>query len=208
MTLFIKKPKNSRSLSKRKPVLGVGVNDVDYMIEIRINGKRLVCPAYRAWKHILRRCYCERFLSKNETYRGVSVCNEWLSLSNFTDWYEKNSIPGWQIDKDLLTDSRVYSPETCIYVPRWLNNFTEDHRSARGDFKIGVCRGIGGNGFIAQCSNPNGGSAYIGTFSTEDDAYKAWLKRKLRIAKDLKSHMDLIDERIYPRVIEIIKRLK
>lgn len=205
---FERRPANARSSAKRRLVLGVGINDADYMIEIRVEGKRFVCPAYRAWKHILRRCYCKKFLSENQTYIGVSVCDEWLTFSKFKHWYEINYVGGWQIDKDILTGSRVYSPETCIYVPRWLNNLTEDHRAARGDLKIGVCRGFNGVGFIAQCSNPFKSSAYIGTYKTEEEAYQAWLGKKKEIALILKQKMDEIDARIYPRVIQIIEELK
>lgn len=205
---FEYRPANLRSAAKRRLVLGVGINDAEYMIEIRIDGKRLVCPAYRAWKHILRRCYCKKFLSENQTYIGVSVCDEWLVFSNFKRWYDENYVEGWQIDKDILTSSRVYGPESCIYVPRWLNNLTEDHRSARGDLKIGVCRGFNGVGFIAQCSNPFKSSAYIGTYNTEEEAYQAWLSKKKEIAFILKRKMDEIDARIYPRVIQIIEELK
>ena len=73
MHKFEYRPSNSRSAAKRRLILGVGINDADYMIEVRIDGKRLVCPAYRAWKHILRRCYCKKFLSENKTYIGVKV---------------------------------------------------------------------------------------------------------------------------------------
>ena len=120
---------NALSIAKRRLILGVGINDADYMAEIRVDGKRVVCPAYRAWKHILRRCYCDKFLSKNETYREVKVCDEWHIFTNFKKWWDDNHVSGWQIDKDLLTDSKEYSPESCLYVPRWLNNFIEDHRN-------------------------------------------------------------------------------
>lgn len=205
---FVEVPANSLSKAKRGLILGVGVNDAPYMAEIRVNGKRIVCPAYRAWKHILRRCYCDKFLSENKTYSEVKVSEEWHLFSNFKKWFEENHVEGWQIDKDILTDSKMYSKETCIYVPRWLNNLTEDHRSARGEFKIGVCRARGGVGFLAQCSDPRRSSSYIGVYPTEDEAHKAWLKKKKEIAFMFKKQMDDIDNRIYERVITIIKRLK
>ena len=39
-------------------------------------------------------------------------------------------------------------------------------------------------------------------------AYQAWRNRKLKIAAELKSKMDDIDVRIYPRIIEIISNSK
>jgi hypothetical protein len=203
---FTRIPANALSIAKRRPVLGVGINDSDYMAEIRVNGKRVVCPAYRAWKHILRRCYCKKFLSENPTYKGVSVCNEWLFFSGFMKWFDKNHKPGYQIDKDLLTDSKVYGPDSCIYVPRWLNDFTEDHGRARGEFKIGVTRHRDKGGLLSACSNPFGGPSYIGVFNDEEEAHKAWKSKKLEYALALKPKMDEIDERIYHRVVKIIER--
>ena len=39
-------------------------------------------------------------------------------------------------------------------------------------------------------------------------AHQAWRNRKLKIAAELKSKMDDIDVRIYPRIIEIISNSK
>lgn len=206
--MVITKKANALSKAKRKLVLGVGINDSDFMAEIRVDGKRQVCPAYRAWKHILRRCYCEKFLSKNPTYTEVTVCDGWLSFSNFREWWIENHVDGWQIDKDLLTDNKEYSPESCLYVPRWLNNLTEDHRNARGEFLIGACYDTRRSCFVAQCSNPEGGSAYVGSFATQEEAHNAWVARKIEIATKLKPEMDKIDGRVFNRVIEIIRGSK
>ena len=48
---------------------------------------------------------------------------------------------------------------------------------------------------------------HLGCFKTEDEAYKAWLGRKIKIVEAAKSEMDAIDKRIYPRVLEIINRM-
>ena len=208
MSDFKRVPANALSIAKRKPILGVGINDSDYMAEIRIDGKRLVCPAYRAWKHILRRCYCKKFLAENPTYEGVKVCDEWILFSGFLRWFDRNYIPGYQIDKDLLTDERVYGPSTCLYVPRWLNNFTEGHGRARGDLMIGVTKDKSRGNFMSLCSNPEGGSAYVGVFDSEHDAHLAWKTKKLEYALALKPKMDAIDSRIYNRVVQIIERMQ
>lgn len=51
------------------------------------------------------------------------------------------------------------------------------------------------------------GGKFIGYFDSEDDAYEAWLNRKLEIAFELKPEMDKIDIRIYQCVINIIRNL-
>ena len=62
----------------RSLICGVGVNDANYAT----SGKRM-CPFYRRWINMLERCYSEKFQEKNPTYRGCSVCEEWLTFSNF-----------------------------------------------------------------------------------------------------------------------------
>ena len=54
----------------------------------------------------------------------------------------------------------------------------------------------------------NGRLVTIGRFKTPEAANLAWRARKLEYAAQMKNDMDAIDERIYPRVVEIINRAK
>ena len=59
-----------------KLVCGVGVNDLGYRTEVREwvtenGGKRIrktvfKCPYYTAWADMLRRCYSEEYLERNQ----------------------------------------------------------------------------------------------------------------------------------------------
>ena len=189
-------------------VCGVGVNDADYITQPIIDGKRVRCPAYDAWKGILTRCYSAKHHRRRPTYIGVKVCEEWLGFMAFRKWWVENHVDGWQLDKDLLSDNRIYSPETCIFVPSWLNHFTIDCGAARGEWPIGVYFDRRRRKFESRCRHPFGKKELRGRFSTPDEAHAAWLARKLEIAHELKHLMDDIDARIFPRVIEIISRSK
>lgn len=198
-----------RSESQRGLVYGVGVNDAPYCTETRIDGKRVACPAYIAWFCMLKRAYSAKYHAKNPTYSGVKVCEEWKNLCAFRDWWMVNQVDGWQLDKDLMSDSREYSPETCIFVPAWLNLFTTDRGAARGAHPIGVSFHKGTGRFLAQCCNPiTNKRIYLGYFNAPEEAHLAWLKRKLELAIELKPNMDSIDLRIYPRIVEIINNAK
>ena len=48
------RPRGRRST---KLTYGFGVNDAPYQVKPIVNGKRLVCPYYRKWHNMLRRCY-------------------------------------------------------------------------------------------------------------------------------------------------------
>lgn len=190
-------------------VYGFGVNDSDYPIARVINGSLARCKAYDTWKDLIRRCYSEKHQKKWPTYIGVTVCDEWQSFMAFREWWLENHVDGWHLDKDLLTDNRQYSPENCIYVPAWLNTFTVDRNAVRGEFPIGVDYNKASKSFRSRCRNPIDGSREeITGFKTPEAAHLAWRARKLEYAVQMKNEMDAIDERIYPRVVEIISRAK
>lgn len=200
---------NGRSESKRGLVQGVGINDAPYCTQPRIDGKLGVCPAYRAWASMLERARSNKFHEKHETYKCVSVCEEWHSLMSFRKWWMENQVDGWHVDKDILSDSREYSPETSLFAPAWLNNFTIDCGSARGACPIGADFHKGSGRFRARCRNPVSKKLeHLGYFHTPEEAHLAWRTRKLELALDLKPKMDEIDQRIYPRVVEIINNAR
>lgn len=199
---------SNMSLAKRGLVYGVGVNDAPYHTQPIINGKK-VCPAYQAWIGVLARAYDAKFHAKKPTYSGVKVCDEWHSFMSFRKWWLENQVDGWELDKDILSDAGVYSPETSIFVPAWLNLFTTDSGAARGAYPIGVVFRKDAGRFRARCGNPVSKKfEHLGYFDTPEAAHAAWLNRKLEIALELKPKMDEIDLRIYPRVIEIINNAK
>lgn len=171
----------------KKLVFGIGLNDVDYHVYSKVNGKTVICHYYATWKHMLERCYCKKYLSKKPTYEGCEVCDEWLRLSIFKKWMETQDWEGKQLDKDLLLKgNKVYSPETCIFVEKSLNSFLTENNAKRGGSLIGVSRAGYINKFRAQCGDYfGGGKSYLGVFDSEIEAHAAWKKRKHEIACQL-----------------------
>ena len=198
-------PTNSRSAGHRKLVVGVGHNDSKYAVAPLIDGGRARCPAYKNWFSMLDRCYS----GKQSTYDDVNVSVEWKDFSAFLLWWKDNKKDGYHLDKDLLTDSRIYSAETCVFVPPWLNAFTLDSNSTRGEFLIGASYNKHRSKYISYCSNPmTKRMEYLGYFNTQYEAHICWKKKKLEHTRALRSKMDEIDIRIYPRVVEIIERAR
>ncbi len=193
----------------RKPLFGVGVNDAPYCTNLRIDGVNVMCPAYIAWTRMLERAYSTKLHAKRTTYIGVSICDEWRNFRAFRTWWIENQVDGWQVDKDILSDTGVYSPETCLFVPAWLNTFTLDRGASRGEWPIGVYFHKDTGRFLAQCSNPIAKKREsLGYFHTPEAAHLAWRARKLELALELKPKMDEIDLRIYQQVVEIINNAK
>lgn len=207
--LMKNKPAGKLSSSMRRPVYGVGVNDSESATNIKIDGVLVCCKAYQMWHDLLRRCYCQKLQEQHQTYIGVSVCDDWIKFSSFREWWLINHIDGFDLDKDILSDSREYSPSSCIFIPNWLNKFNTDRRNHRGEYPIGVTRHNQCSRFVARCKNAlTGNDEYLGLFSTQEEAHLAWRNRKLELALELKPKMDSIDLRIYPRVVEIINNAK
>ena len=132
-----------------KKTYGVGINDADYKLRITketrdTSGKRISvliweCPYFRKWKAMLGRCYSDKHQKRRPTYIGCSVCEEWLTFSNFKSWMETQDWEGKVLDKDLLIyKNKVYSPETCVFVDETINLLLGKRTAARGDYPLGV----------------------------------------------------------------------
>lgn len=199
-------PSNICSIVQRKQVYGVGINDADYVTQPIINGVQFRCPAYSAWVSMLSRSYGELFTKKFKTYSEVTVCTEWLRFSKFRAWFIENHVDGYALDKDLFSSgNKIYSPNTCIYIPSWINTFITDRNSVKGDYPVGVSIEKRSNKLMARCRHPKGkDSEFLGYFDSEYSAHDAWVTRKIEIANSLKSEMDEIDPRIHPKIVQLI----
>lgn len=171
----------------RKLVYGVGINDAGYSVRPTVNDKKIMCPFYRVWSNMIERCYSDSFQRNRPTYIGCTVCDDWLTFSNFKSWMQKQGWQGMQIDKDILIKgNRIYSPSTCVFVSQITNAFTLDSKSIRGECPIGVSLFKRVNKFIASCSNPfTGKGDHLGYFNDEDSAHQAWKRRKHELACQL-----------------------
>jgi CRISPR/Cas system-associated endoribonuclease Cas2 len=148
-----------------KLVYGVGVNDLGYRVHVReelpkSGGKRIqktvfLCKYYEVWKDMLKRCYSEKYLERNPSYIGTSVCNEWLYATAFKKWMEKQDWQDKSLDKDIIVPgSKLYSPETCAFVLPATNLFVTARDACRGDYPIGVHLVKRTGKYKAYCGNP------------------------------------------------------
>lgn len=169
-------------------IFGVGVVDVRGVKKTKelpkVDGKRRrkivwVCPYYKRWIDMLRRCYAKNENKIRNTYENTIVCNDWHRFSNFKYWMENQDWEGKDLDKDILGDGDLYSPETCCFVPEAVNNFLLSYSS---DKYTGVTHY--GNRFYARHAGVN-----IGSFLTFDCARSSYIKhrnnRALEIAETL-----------------------
>lgn len=76
---------------KRSLIYGIGVNDANYLVASRMDGKVVKCPFYQVWTDMLMRCYSKKYQQRQPTYVGCYVHSEWFAFSNFKAWMEEQS---------------------------------------------------------------------------------------------------------------------
>lgn len=178
-----------------KKVCGVGINDADYQVKIW-QGKTLVwlCPFYRVWTSMLTRCYGKR---KIESYTRCEVFEGWLKFSDFRAWMEKQNWDGNHLDKDLLGDGLLYSPQTCCFIPSAVNVFMTEKKRKVSDLATGVSlhKDKVSRQFSATINVGQGARQFLGYFDTEEEAASAYRQAKsalaVQIAATLEHHLGL-----------------
>jgi hypothetical protein len=171
-------------MKKIRMVCGVGINDADYMTQRKTDAGKWICPFYRAWTDMLRRCYSEKNKRWNPAYSGCTVSPQWHSFSEFKRWMSQQDYEGNDLDKDLLfPGNKIYSPETCIFISQSLNKFVADNKASRGEWPLGVYWHKGNGRFAAHCRNPfTGKQVHIGLFDDPESAHESWRNYKHQIA--------------------------
>ena len=180
-------------------IYGVGINDRS--VAATLNGKDTI--EYTLWHSMLRRCYSKSFLEKWPTYIGCSVSDNFKYYHLFHAWCQTQvgfGKEGYQLDKDLLIKgNKLYSEDTCVFIPSVLNYILLKTAAGRGLLPIGVAKH--GKGFRARC-NIYGKAKCLGTFQTVEEAFEAYKLAKENHIKDIAlKYKDFIDTRAFNALI-------
>lgn len=176
------------------------------------NGKMTKC--YSIWHNMLMRCYDKDYQEKNLTYKDCEVCEEWHNFQNFAKWYEENyyEIDGkiMNLDKDILCKgNKMYSPQTCIFVPNDINTLFTKRDKNRGKSPIGVRYHKRDKVYEANCDNGNGKQIYLGRFKSELEAFKTYKSFKEMIIKEtIDKYENIIPEPYYSKLKEAMYKYK
>lgn len=166
---------------------------------------------YRLWKGILTRAYDSGFHKKYKTYKDVEVCKEWWCFQNFAEWcYNKEFFDvkddkgrPYQLDKDILVKgNRVYSPETCCFVPAEINSLVVTNKRRRGDTPIGVYYVKRNRKYTTQCYFKGSGLKYLGSYSTAEEAFQVYKEAKKVSIKLVADHWKSeIEDKVYQSLL-------
>lgn len=179
-----------RADANKSPIFGVGINDLDNISHTKL---------YRTWKSMFARCYDPKLHEKQPTYIGCSVDPRWYYLSNFKKWFDENYVEGYALDKDLIVKgNKVYSPDTCCFIPQEINKMLTKSDKVRSKYYIGVYKQL--NRYVARFID-----RCVGSFLTPEEAFVAYKNAKesyiKRVADEYYS-----DGRITKRVYDALMR--
>ena len=129
---------------------------------------------YYIWHHMISRVYNESDCNYcRYGGMGITVCERWHCYENFlkdlpnipgySEW--KSNPSGYELDKDVLQqdinhNNKIYSPETCIFIPSLVNNLEQAIRNSNNTTNFyGVFTQQSGNYSVKI------GKEYYGTYS-------------------------------------------
>ena len=168
-----------------KSVCGVGYIGVGNYSS-RENNK--ISKKYSVWAGMIERGHNIKLKEKQPTYKDVTVCKEWHNFQNFAQWFDENWKPymqDWQLDKDILCPTcKIYSPETCCFVPAEINSLFVKSNATRGEYPIGVHFDREKLKFVAQL-RINKGQAFKGYYKTSEEAFEVYKTAKESQIKEI-----------------------
>ena len=175
------------------------------------NGKHT--KEYDIYHDMLKRCYDSKFQEKRPTYKDCVVEDYLLNFQHMGEWIENNyyEVPGerMHLDKDILCKgNKVYSRETCIFVPHRINTLFTKSDNSRGENPIGVRLNPFGN-YQAFCHNGYGKEIYLGTYPTKEEAFYVYKDYKEKLIKEtIDSYEGKIPEPHYSKLREAMYNYK
>lgn len=159
------------------------------------NGISYKTHSYTTYNQMNQRCNDNSaFVKKHPAYIGC--LNGFGSHQSFAEWCskefgyraldEKSKV--FHLDKDwIIEGNKVYSPETCMFIPRRINNFMTNCINKN----IGVETIIRSEKFKATI-NDGGKRVYLGAFNTIEEASFAWKTAKLRILIQFREYAKMV----------------
>ena len=186
-----------------KLVYGVGVCD---------KGKHIACIAgkktkvYSVWSDMLRRCCSQKFKDKWPTYADCCVSENFKSFQYFAEWcsYQVGfGVKGYALDKDILfRGNKIYSEDTCVFIPHEVNSVLSMCNSSRGKYPTGVTYSALFGEYRARVAIQGKGT-HIGSYKTAEEAFTAYRVSKMANIKDVaERHRNSIDQRVYRALLE------
>lgn len=161
---------------------------------------------YKVWRDMLKRCYCTKEQERYPTYLGCVVCEEWHNFQNFAQWFNNNWYEVEEqrmcLDKDILyKGNKLYSPDTCVIVPQFINTLFVKNDADRGKYPIGVTFKKSTQRYTSYYSRTENGirkRIHLGYFDDPNKAFICYKKAKEKYIKEVANYYkDKIPQKLY-----------
>lgn len=200
-------------------VYGVGINDSDYSTYATKGKDRDPCPFMSRWQNLFRRVYSESVHQKQPTYIGCSVNVAWHKFSDFKVWMQDQPWQGMELDKDLiLPGNKEYGPDTCAFVPNYVNTLFNTHNGRNKNLPLGVSYRKKSADMHNELNRPYNARVRIetnikslGMFSNPEEAHAMWQLGKIEAIRQILekySKEEVFDRRVFDGVYQRIITLQ
>lgn len=156
------------------------------------------------WDQMTKRCKVGSVQQQRaKSYEGC--VNLFRDFQSFTDWSieevgynlkDSSTNRFWSLDKDILSDSKAYSENTCIFVPHKINLFVAYRNNKNKELPIGCYYSNTRQKYVAQIKEGDK-TINLGGFNTSLEAHRAWQKAKVekgyRIVEEFNFHEKLYE---------------
>lgn len=131
---------------------------------------------YQTWKSMKARCFSNKKSEKYYKGKGIMICKQWSSFSEF--YKDMGDKPTEKHSIDRIDSDKGYCPHNC----RWA---TKHVQAANREFKdrklpTGVRKQSSCNRYYSAIRH-NGVYYYIGSFRTPEEAHDAYLQKKIEL---------------------------
>ena len=174
-------------------VYGVGITGEKIPV---VEGKR--CKQRELWIRMLDRCYSQG--ENKPTYEGCTVSDNFKYYPYFKDWCENQigfNVKGFALDKDILVKgNKVYSENSCVFVPQEINNLLTYKKSSNAGLPTSVS--LKKSGRYGVSFRKDRVTQNLGRFDTAEQAFAAYKEAKESYIKEVAERWkDRIDPRVY-----------
>jgi hypothetical protein len=171
-----------------------------YQTSHTVSGVRTKTRESILWYGIKNRCYGGR----HKSYTGCSMSENFLDFQFFARWCNNQigwNEDGWHLDKDFLVEgNKVYSEDTCLFVPRVINNiFSDTPENSSG--LTGAVWISHSNKYQARCSEFGKQYSY-GLYPTAEEAHNVWVEKKNEyVQKVSEMYKGRVRDEVYHRLV-------
>ena len=128
---------------------------------------------YQTWYDMKYRCYNNmRQDYKDYGARGITVCEEWLNVSNFVAWCEMTHPNTEGVSLDRIDNDKGYSPDNCRWANKTTQNINQRIQKNNTSGYVGVSWDKSKDKWVAKIK-VNKVGINLGTFPTKEEAVQA-----------------------------------